>query len=199
MNFSINIFSDIKNYKFFDQLLNNYTINYKNLSDLREEKKFSSNGIIFINENSNINLEHLKYLEKKYIVLSKNKNEKIPKLKNILLVNYPLVPQALTKHLKFFFENGTIKFKDIEIDDLKLINKKNKKSCLLTEIEKNILTTILKTDQCTKNYIKKNILKIRPDLQTNSLESHITRIRKKMDNIDLNLKIQSKNENLSVC
>ena len=78
----------------------------------------------------------------------------------------------------------------------KLFNFKNNKSCFLTDIENEILRHLFKTKNCTKKYIKKNILKIKVDIETNSLESHLTRIRKKLEKIETEIIIQSKNDNL---
>ena len=45
-----------------------------------------------------------------------------------------------------------------------------------------------------RNEIKESVLNIKKNIETNSLDSHLTRIRKKIDKIDKNVKIFSKNE-----
>ena len=45
-----------------------------------------------------------------------------------------------------------------------------------------------------RNEIKESVLNIKKNVETNSLDSHLTRIRKKIDKIDKNVKIFSKNE-----
>ena len=50
----------------------------------------------------------------------------------------------------------------------------------------------------TKNYIQENILNIKSTIKTNSLDSHLTRIRKKMNTIKTRVKIQTKNEKLLI-
>ena len=42
------------------------------------------------------------------------------------------------------------------------------------------------------------ILKIKSNVETNSLESHLTRIRKKMNEIEITAKILTKNEKLLI-
>ena len=49
-----------------------------------------------------------------------------------------------------------------------------------------------------KNFIKENILNIKSNIETNSLESHLSRIRKKMNTIKTKVKIQTKNEKLLI-
>ena len=44
----------------------------------------------------------------------------------------------------------------------------------------------------------KTKLNIKSNIQTNSLESHLTRIRKKMNKIGTTVKIQTKNEKLLI-
>ena len=43
-----------------------------------------------------------------------------------------------------------------------------------------------------------NILNIKSNIETNSLESHLSRIRKKMNTIKTKVKIQTKNEKLLI-
>ena len=45
--------------------------------------------------------------------------------------------------------------------------------------------------------IKKNVLKLNSKVETNSLDSHLSRIRKKLDIIKTTIKIQSKNNELN--
>ena len=49
-----------------------------------------------------------------------------------------------------------------------------------------------------KNFIKENILNIKSNVETNSLESHLTRIRKKLNEIETVVKIKTKNEKLLI-
>ena len=55
-----------------------------------------------------------------------------------------------------------------------------------------------KRKETSKNFIKENILNIKSNIETNSLDSHLTRIRKKMNKIKSNVKIQTKNEKLLI-
>ena len=68
----------------------------------------------------------------------------------------------------------------------------------LTEIESKILTYLITNKLCTKQYIKENILNIKSSIETNSVDTHLTRIRKKFDIINTTLIIKSKNNAVSI-
>ena len=68
----------------------------------------------------------------------------------------------------------------------------------VTEIESKILIYLITNKLCSKEYIKENILNIKPSIETNSVETHLTRIRKKFDFINTELIIKSKNNILSI-
>ena len=52
--------------------------------------------------------------------------------------------------------------------------------------------------ETSKNFVKENILNIKSNVETNALESHLTRIRKKMNRVSTTVKIRAKNEKLIV-
>ena len=56
----------------------------------------------------------------------------------------------------------------------------------------------MREKETSKTFIKENILKIKSNIETNSLESHLTRIRKKMNEIETVVKIQTRNEKLLI-
>ena len=66
----------------------------------------------------------------------------------------------------------------------------------MTDIEDEILRLLIREKNCLKKFIKENILKIKNNIETNSLESHLTRIRKKLEKVEASILIQSKNDKL---
>ena len=101
-------------------------------------------------------------------------------------------------HIQNFLQNIKVQFHDISIVSEKLINLKNNSFCYLTKAEIEILTHLIREKETNKKFIKENILKIKSNIETNSLESHLTRIRKKMNKIESVTKIQSRNEKLLI-
>ena len=92
---------------------------------------------------------------------------------------------------KFFF--------DIEISDQKIINTDNNKFCFFTNIEKEIFQKLINYKTIKRKYLEKNILKINFKIETRSLDSHLSRIRKKLQTIKSKIKIISRSENVILC
>ena len=63
---------------------------------------------------------------------------------------------------------------------------------MLTDIENNILIKLIETKKCKKDYLKENILNISHKIETHSLDSHLSRIRKKFEKIQTSLNLKSK-------
>ena len=110
----------------------------------------------------------------------------------------PVSINNIKNKIKNFIQNLQFNFHDISIHNEKLINIKNNLYCYLTKVELEILSHLIREKQTSKNYIKENILNIKTNIETNSLESHLTRIRKKMNKVNTDVKIQTKNEKLLI-
>ena len=110
----------------------------------------------------------------------------------------PLNINQLRNKIENFVQNLKVNFHDMAIDNDRLTNIKNNSFCYLTKVEFEILRYLIRVKKTNKNYIKENILNIKSSIQTNSLESHLTRIRKKMNKIGTTVKIQTKNEKLLI-
>ena len=117
---------------------------------------------------------------------------------NIQYIKTPLPIKKLKNKIQNFIQNLKVKFHDISVDNEKIINLQNNSFCYLTKIEYEILRYLIREKQTNKNFIKENILNIKSNIETNSLESHLTRIRKKMNMIKTAVKIQTKNEKLLI-
>ena len=125
-------------------------------------------------------------------------NMKNQYLNNNQFIKVPTSINQIKTITENFLENIQITFQDIVIDNEKMTNIKNKSFCYLTKLESEILSYLIIEKQSTKKYIQENILNIKSTIQTNSLDSHLTRIRKKMNKINTVIKIQSKNEKLLI-
>ena len=110
----------------------------------------------------------------------------------------PINLNELHNILEKFLFNKKFTLNNIEIQNKILLNKKTNSQCTLTDIENDILIYLLTNKISYKKNIKENILKVKSDIITNSLDSHLTRIRKKLDKINSNLKIQSKMDIISI-
>ncbi len=197
MKKEINIYSNINLFKFFKQILPKHTLNFNKLDSLASNFVENDKGGIIINKDLNNIQIKLDTLRKNYLIITNDK--KINNLnKNIQILNPPIFPYQLENCIERFLTNNSLQRGDLSIFDQKIKNLENDKICSLTELENKILIYIIKNETCTKEEIKKSILNIKPSIETNSVDSHLTRIRKKFHIIKTKTKIKSKNSYISI-
>ena len=196
MKNKINIYSDKKSRSFLSDLFFDYELFFRDFIEIPNYLNSCAANIIFLSDEESTKLIDFKKLSDNFLVLSslKNKNPSI----DIQFVKIPKPINQIKTLIKNFVENLKIKFHDIIIVNEKLTNINNNSFCYLTKLESEILTYLIIEKKSTKKYIKENILNIKSTIKTNSLDSHLTRIRKKMYKIKTSVKIQSKSENLIV-
>ncbi len=198
MKNKINIFSNNKINNFVRKFLSNYELTFLKLEDIDYKKRSLKVNIIIIN--SDIDSEKVKSenLTGNYLIISNIVNNKLILNNNSQFLITPTSVNNIKDKIENFIHNLKIYFHDISIGDEKITNIKNNYFCYLTKAELEILTHLIREKETSKNFIKENILKIKSNVETNSLESHLTRIRKKMNEIQTIVKIQTKNERLLI-
>ena len=191
----LNIFcnNNIKN--FLTSFLSDYELIIMKLDQIKNNIQISQANIIIIG-NNDIDLKDYGKLSDNCLIISNLKNLNFNNKSNIL--NSPLSINHLKNRIEHFVQNIKVQFHDLSLYNDKLINLNNDNFCYLTKIELEILTYLIRKKETSKNFIKENILKIKSNIETNSLESHLSRIRKKMNMIKTKVKIQTKNEKLSI-
>jgi DNA-binding response OmpR family regulator len=83
-------------------------------------------------------------------------------------------------------------YKDIVIRGEKILNSNDDKWVYLTPPEKEILILLFQEKKIEKKLLLENVLKFKKDTESKTLESHLTRIRKKLLNIDSQVEIITK-------
>ena len=174
----LNIFSNQKLKNFLKNCLFEYDLTFFEFNDLKHNLQNYEANIIIINNYNDANLIKFKNLNDNFLIISSLKNNLYLE-KNLKLVKTPISIDHIKNSIKNFIQNLKVQFHDISIDNEKLINLTTKSFCYLTKVELEILSHLMKEKETTKNFIKENILKIKSNIETNSLESHLTRIRKK--------------------
>tara|TARA_A100001011_G_scaffold99627_1_gene105042 strand:+ start:35994 stop:36596 length:603 start_codon:yes stop_codon:yes gene_type:complete len=197
MKQKINIYSEIGPSEFFYQLFPNYKLFFYKIKEIKITKKTEAIGIIFLNQYKKEILKYLQNNQNKNIIVGNVAYEKFSS-NNLIFIKNPTPLNKIQNTVKKFISDSKIIFEDVEIVDNKLINRVNKKYCFLTYIENEIFLYLVNEKNLKKEYIKKNILKVKKSIETNSLDSHLTRIRKKLEKIETKIKIQSKNDVLSI-
>ena len=198
MKETVNIFSNLILDKFFIDFFNSYKVVNLSLDKLYKKEFFKDGGVIFINNKSDLEIigsfEHLQ----NFLIISDQSLETTKIDKELQTLKTPTDLNKIKTGIKNFLESKEISFEHLKIINRKLINKENKKECLLTDIENEILHYLIQNKICTKKEINNKILNLSPIIESNSLDSHLSRIRKKFEKINLTVKIQSKTNQLKI-
>lgn len=194
----LNIYSNEKIKNFLKAFLDEYNLIFMPLDKIDYSFQSSQANIIIINNNSDSDLINFKNLNDNFLIISNLKTKNLNFDKNFKLLNSPKSIKNIKNTIKNFIQNLKLQFHDICIDNDKLTNINNQSFCYLTKAEQEILCFLVKEKETSKNFIKEQVLKIKSNIETNSLESHLTRIRKKMIKIKTNVKIQTKSEKLLI-
>ena len=195
MKNGINIFcnNNIKN--FLSSLLSDYELTIMKLDQIKDNIQASQANIIIIS-NNDIDFRDYSKLSNNCLLISNLKKLNFKNKSNIL--NSPLTINNLKNRIEYFVQNLKVQFHDLSLYNERLINLDNDNFCYLTKIELEILTYLIRKKETNKNFIKENILNIKSNIETNSLESHLSRIRKKLNTIKTKVKIQTKNDKLLI-
>ena len=192
----LTIFSNNNIKKFLKTLFPEYELTFMSLEDISHNLKNTQPNIIILNSDTNrVNFDNL---SDNCLVISSLKKNNLISNKNVKLLNIPLSINHIKNKIQSFVQNFKVIFNDIYIDNEKIINIKNNSFCYLTKAELEILICLVRDKVVNKNFIKENILNIKANIRTNSLESHLTRIRKKLKQIETTVNIQSKNDKLLI-
>ncbi len=198
MKNKLNIFSNYKINNFLINLLSKYELNFLTLEEIDYKKHGKTANIILIINDKDYDKINFENLNDNYLIISNSTIRKLDYNNIFKLLNIPTSLNNIKNKIENFAQNLKLYFHDISIDDEKLININTNSFCYLTKAELEILTFLIREKETSKNFIKENILKIKSNIETNSLESHLTRIRKKMNEIQTKVKIQTRNEKLLI-
>ena len=195
MKNGLNIFCNNNIKKFLPSLLSDYELTIMKIDQIKDNIQIFQANIIIIS-NNDIDLRDYGNLSDNCLIISNLKKLNFNNKLNIL--NCPLSINQLKNRIEYFVQNLKVQFHDLSLYNEKLINLDNDNFCYLTKIELEILTYLIRKKETSKNFIKENILNIKSNIETNSLESHLSRIRKKMSTIKTKVRIQTKNEKLLI-
>ena len=198
MKNKLNIFTDNNINNFVSEFLSKYELTFLKLEDIDYEEQSANVNIVIIINDKDANKIKFNNLNNNYLIISNLPNKKLDLNNSFQTLNIPTSANNIKNKIENFIQNLKFYFHDISIDNEKLTNLKNNYFCYLTKVELEILTFLIRERETSKTIIKENILKIKSNVETNSLESHLTRIRKKMNEIQTTVKIQTKKEKLLI-
>ena len=198
MKDKLNIYSNNKIKKFLHSVFTKYDLVFMKLETIDYNTQKIQPNIIIIsnnNENAQINFQNL---NDNYLIITNLKKPTLNQNNFPKFLNMPIPINSLKNSVSSFIQNFKIHFHDISIENEKLTNIKNNSFCYLTKVELEILKYLMREKETSKSFIKENILNIKSNIETNSLESHLTRIRKKMNKVQTSVKIKTKSEKLLI-
>jgi hypothetical protein len=188
-----NIHLHIIGSKSFSELLNELEVNYIISSD--KNFKYKNQDlvvrIIFVNE---LQLtENKKYFSENIptIFLLKNKDylirNKLKLLDFHISLFFPIEILSFKEILNIlvtkynFFKKSKIIIKGYEIDSNQRVIMKNGIKAKLTEKELDLILILNKNDGLEKNFLLKNVWNRNSDLESHAFETHLHRLRKKIN------------------
>ena len=190
-NIHLHIIGSDSFYKLIKELDLNYVLSLD--SDTKYNIHYSLIKIIFVEELPLEQLKKLLFDNVPTIFLSNNKNFLIKNKLRLLDFHISLILPIdllsfkeilnilLTKYN--FFKKSRIIIKGYEIDsNQKIIMKKGIKA-KLTEKELDLILTLNKNNGLNKSFLLKNIWNHNSDLESHAFETHLHRLRKKINNI----------------
>ena len=187
-------------YTFSDNQKNISIINFLNhekkffFMEIIDFKNFKDKKIIFIKESTDHKtilylVNYLKNDNVLFVLPYKFKDSSI--FINLDKIYYPIKPSFLEKKY-LYLKKIYFSYQDLLLGkNNQLININNKQEIYLTETESNIMKMLIENEAVKKNTIKKNILNLNIEIDTKSLDSHLSRIRKKIKKIGLLIEIVS--------
>jgi len=196
----IYLYSDVDCLIFFKSLFLDFElqlIQNKNFDD----HSFRNKNILFVLKNEHISKMSQSFaLNNNIVVLNsqKSKNIVLDINKKIKYISAPLHLKKFLDTFKNLFISNIIIFEDIEIFEEKITNTNLNLSCAITMLEKKILIQLINQKKINRENFLEKILKIKKDIETKTIESHLTRIRKKLLVVKSRIKISSKDDVFSI-
>ena len=179
--------------KFFSELLNELDLNYtiKTAESLKYNNKDFLVKIVFVEELQLVEIKEFFLENIPTIFLSKNKD--FLKKNKLTLLDFHislLIPIEilsfkeilnilLTKY--HFFKKSKIVINDYEIDSNQRVIIKNKVKVKLTEKELELIIVLNNNNGLEKSFLLKSIWNRSSDLESHAFESHLHRLRKKIN------------------
>ena len=193
MNNEILLFSELYDTKVVEIVLADFNIKKFDLKELKNKNCKNKNILVFLNDENNIS--DLKQISlNNFVLCFVNKKNIEETFNKATIMSSPVTLSKLKEFADKTYKSNSKEYSDVVIADKKLTNKKNKKYTYFTDLENEIFSELLQKKELDKKYLKENILNIKNNIDTRSIESHFSRIRKKLSFIESSIKITSKGE-----
>ena len=197
MKTKLEIFSTEELKNFFINLNEFFDISIKSLKDLETYNDKKNLSIVFLDNQNTVSKKIVKKIHENenFIFMCKDFSvfQKFSLNKKNTFVS-PVSINKLVDIINEFINTRKHTFANIELNNHSAVNIKTNEKIDLTHAENNILLQLFKEKNVKKGILEREVLQIRQDLNTSSIESHLNRIRKKLKNIRSHFTIFSKND-----
>ena len=165
-------------------------------NDLVADPGFKNNNVIFILEEGIKKINKSFFSNNNVLVFISNKQKNFYKEEHsqIKFFNGPIKIKKFIDTIKPSFFATAIIFEDIKILELKIKNLNSDLSCKLTPLEKIILLEFIDKKTINREVFLTKVFNIKSNIETKTIESHLTRIRRKLSKIESRIKISSKED-----
>ncbi len=197
MKTKLEIFSTEELKNFFINLNEFFDISIKSLKDLETYNDKKNLSIVFLDNQNTVSKKIVKKIHENENLIFMCKDFSVFQKFSLNKKNTFVSPVSINKLVDII--NGFINtrkhtFANIELNNHSVVNIKTNEKIDLTHAENNILLQLFKEKNVKKGILEREVLQIRQDLNTSSMESHLNRIRKKLKNIRSHFTIFSKND-----
>tara|TARA_B110000196_G_C21052260_1_gene617982 strand:- start:576 stop:1184 length:609 start_codon:yes stop_codon:yes gene_type:complete len=196
MKNKIYFYSNVSCKNFFKDLL--FEFDLLNLSEEAvNNKSFKNKNILLVvSDEVKITFEKSFFLYNNVVIFSSKKDENlnVEKYTQTTFFYGPVHIKTFLNFLRSCFISNVFVFKDIKIFGETITNINTGLSCTLTTLEKNFLTELIDEKQIKRGYFLEKVLEIKKNIETKTIESHLTRIRKKLSIINSEIQISSKGD-----
>ena len=163
--------------------------------DQINSNNFKNNNTLLVLKKNNINeIKKSFFFNNNVVVFFPNKQDlsNITNVDNVKFFYGRSNVKKFVDEIKTSFISKTLVLKNIEIVNEKISNINSGDSLLLTTLEKEILVVLIENKKIKRDYLLEEILKIKKNIETKTIESHLSRIRKKLINIKSDIQIKVK-------
>ena len=183
----------------FSSLGEFFDISTKDLKDLETISDKKNLSIVFLDNQSVVSQKTIKniYENENFIFVCKDFSvfQKFSLNQKNTLIS-PISINKLVDTVNSSINTSKYIFKNIELINQLITNTRTNEKIHLTQAENQILLKLFKEKNVKKRTLERDVLQIREDLNTSSMESHLNRIRKKLKNIRSDFTISSKNDHV---
>ena len=197
MKAKIKIYSNRELINFFSNLELYFDISIENYDNLRISNDQKNISVVFLDDETEIPKENIKkvYDNDNYIFVCKDFSvyQKFSLLKKNTLI-YPVSINRLIDIVNEFVNKKKHLFSNTQLNNNSITNTQTNEKIYLTQAEYYILLKLFSETNIKKRALERDVLEIKHELNTSSIESHLNRIRKKLKKINSNFTISSKDK-----